>query len=171
MLSRIFLILAGLFAGLWLRDGSGTLFTLGFPALSLLALLFAVAATPPSLDRDARGRLEEAFRNWLDAWHRLRTAPDKDRFAVEQALTSAAHAILVTANDRVVKSLLAAMNQQSSPDAVAQLVLDMRRSLRRAGMSVRAEDLAALLTPAGNAPANGRPAAPTRAPNPASFLG
>jgi hypothetical protein len=169
MLSRFFLILAGLFAGMWLRDASGTLFNLGFPALSLVSPLFAVAAAPTTIDRDARGRLEEAGRQWLDTWHRLRSAPDKDRVAAEQELTSAAHMIALTANDRVVKSLQSAMQQDLSPAAVAQLVLDMRRSLRRASVTLRPADLEALLAPNHRGRNNGRSATPENA-SPASFL-
>jgi hypothetical protein len=168
MTSRIFLILAGLFTGMWIQNAAATAGGFTYPALAFVALMLALASAGPSLYKDPTGRLEEAYRNWLDAWHQLQTGQDKDRFAAEQALTSAAHAIVVGANDRVVRSLLAAMNQ-STPESVAQLVLDMRRSLRRAGMSLTAEHLRALLSPTPAA-TNGRPVVP-RAASPASFLG
>ena len=44
MLSKLFLVLAGLLAGMWLRDATGTLFGVGLPLLALLALILAVAA-------------------------------------------------------------------------------------------------------------------------------
>lgn len=169
MFSRFFLILAGLFAGMWLNNGSGTLLNVGFPALSLVSLLFAVAAAPTTIDTVARVRLEEACRQWLDAWHRLRSAPDKERAAAEQELKSAAHMIALTANDRVIKSLQAAMQQDLSPAAVAQLVLDMRRNLRRAGMTLRPADLEALLAPSQRGRNNSRSTAPETV-SPASFL-
>ena len=171
MLSRFFLILAGLFAGLWLNDSSGTLFNIAFPALSLVALLFAVAAAPPSIDRDARARLEDAYRQWLDAWLALRGSSGQDRTAAESALASARHRIALMGSDRVVKSLQVAASKDLTPAAVADLLMDMRRSLRRAGVTVRPADLEALLAPGNEAPAAraGR-AAPQRAASPASFL-
>ena len=163
MRSRFFLILAGLFAGMWLSNGSGTVFNVGLPALFLVALLFAVAAAPTTIEGDAKQRLEEACRQWLDAWHRLRSAPDRERVAAEQELKSAAHMIALTANDRVVKSLQTAIQQDLSPAAVAQLVLDMRRNLRRAGITLRAADLETLLGSSPRGRNNGGSIAPETA--------
>ncbi|SRR6266496_845047 len=166
MLSKLFLVLAGLLAGMWLRDATGTLFGVGLPLLALLALILAVAADRPARP-DSMARMEEAFRQWLDAWSRLQIAPETERASAEQALASAAHMIVVTANDRVVKSLQAATERELSAAAVAQLVLDMRRNLRRAGLTLRPADVEVFLAPRRRGTT--RAGAPGAA-SPASFL-
>jgi hypothetical protein len=150
MLTKALLILAGLFAGIWLRDTSGALFGLGLPVLSLLTLILAITANRP-LSNDSTARIEEAFRKWLDAWSHLCTVSESDRPSVEREMASAAHMILVTANDSVVKSLQAASEQEFNTAAVSRLVLDMRRSLRHAGFMLRPSDVESLLAQTSNA--------------------
>ena len=167
MLPRFFLVFAGVFTGMWVRDTTGALFGMGLPLLALLAIILAVAGDRPPRT-DSTSRLEDAFRQWLDAWHQLRTRPETERAGVERDLASAAHMIVVAANDRVVKSLETATQQELSTAAVAHLVLDMRRNLRRAGLTVRLADLEAVLAPRRRGTTN-RTAAPEAA-SPASFL-
>ena len=174
MLSHFFLILAGLFAGLWLRDPNGSFYDVGFPVLALVSLLFAFATAPPSIDRDAKGRLADAFRQWLDAWYRLRTTSERELPAVEEALRQATQTIAINANSIVVKSLRRAMEQELSPAAVAQLTLDVRRNLRSGGVTLRVGDLEPLVAPPPQpatpvAVASVRRSTPANA-SPASFL-
>jgi len=170
MFSRILLVLAGVFAGMWVRDGRTTLFDLGVPWLALLALLLAIAAEPRVVDVQAKARLEQAYRDWLDAWRRSRTAaPERER-ALSEDLESATHMIALTANERIVKSLQHAREQDLSAPAVAQLVLDMRRSLRTGGVMLKTADLEAFLAPAAK-PVATRHGSPAPASVPASFLG
>ncbi len=147
MFSRILLILSGVFAGMWLHDGSTTLFELGVPWLALLALLLAVAAEPRRVDAHANARLEQGYRDWLDAWHRWRSSPDRERAIAEEALESATHMLTLVANERIVRSLQAARAQALTAGAVAQLVIDMRRTLRSGGVLLTPADLEALLSP------------------------
>jgi hypothetical protein len=166
MLSKTFLILAGVLAGMWLREANVALASGWLPWLALLAFVLAIATEPHATAADSRMRLEEACHRWLDAWQRLGTLPERERAGAEDAMASAAHAIALTANDRVLKSLQAAREQDLSVAAVAQLALDMRRNLRRAGLTVRAADLEALLARprrrATAVPAAAADAAPSR---------
>jgi hypothetical protein len=145
MLSRGFLLLAGIFTGLWLRDPNGTLYDVGFPALALVSLLVAFATTPPSIDRDVRNRVADAFGQWLDAWYRLRTASESERPAVEDALRIATQRITIDASEVVLRSLRRAAEQELSTAAVAQLTLDVRRNLRSGGVTLRASDVESLV--------------------------
>jgi hypothetical protein len=140
----------------------------GYPALALLSLVCAAATARPTLDPEAAGRLADAFRQWLDAWEGLHTPGERDRAAAEQALASATHAITLTANYRVLRSLKAARAQDLSAGSVAQLLIEMRRNLRRPGI-LRAADLEVLLAPRPRG-LNGRGAAAPAATSPASFL-
>jgi len=169
MLSRFFLIVTGVLAGLWLRTTNLALDAEWLPWLALLALALAVIAAPRPGGGDTKARMEEAYRQWLDAWQRLHLTSEHERLAAERALSAAGHMVLLTAPDRVVKSMQTATNDHLTAAAVARLVLDMRRSLRRAGVSVRVEDFEALLAQRRHAPAEPRPGmlAPAAA---ASFL-
>jgi len=168
MLSKLFLILAGLFAGMWLRDANVTLSDAWLPWLALLAFVLAIVAPPRATEAGSAMRLEEACRHWLDAWQRLRTMPERERTGAEDAMASAAHAIALTANDRVLKSLQVARERDLSVAAVAQLLLDMRRNLRRAGLTIRPAHLGALLAPRRRG--TSAPAAAPDTATPPSFL-
>jgi hypothetical protein len=171
-LSRLFLILAGLFVGLWLRGGDGALSEIGLPALALLALVLAVAGAPGSGTAEARARLEGTYRQWLDAWQRMRAAPERDVPAAAATFASASHALTLVANDRVLKALKAAAGQEFSVSAVANLVVEMRRSIGRPSVGLRSGDVEHLLIGLpGHAPTAGRTSAPTLRAHADSFLG
>jgi hypothetical protein len=169
MLSRVLLVVAGVFGGLWLQPTSVGLNAEWLPWLALLTLALATFAAPRPVGGDDRARTEESYRHWLDAWLRLRLAQDHERPAAQRALSAAGNAVLLAAPDRVIKSMQAATNDDLAPAAVARLVLDMRRSLRRAGLSVRSEDLEGLLEPRRRVTAEPQSVAPTTAVA-ASFL-
>ena len=145
MMTRFLLLLSGLMAGLWLRP----LDLAASPDVMLLlavgALLAALVTTPRGDADDRHVRAEEAYRGWLDAWRHMHTASDADRADAVAALAAAGDRVLLLASDRVVRALRAASDARFATPVVAQLVLDMRRGLRRAGMSVRSADLEALL--------------------------
>ena len=145
MLSRFLLILAGLFAGMWLRDANGTIYDIGYAAFALVSLLLAVATSPPTNDGDARARLAEAFQKWLLAWHRLSAASERERPAAQESLGEATGAMAIVGNGAVVKSLRRAVEHGLSPRGVAQLALDVRRQLRSGGAALRVDDLEPLL--------------------------
>jgi hypothetical protein len=170
MLSNLFLILAGVLTGMWLRDANVALAYAWLPWLALLAFVLAVATQPHATEADSRVHLEEACHRWLDAWQRLGTVSERERAGAEEAMASAAHAIALTANDRVLKSLQVARERDLNVAAVAQLVLDMRRNLRRAGLTIRPAVLEALLAMpqrrVSSAPAAATDVTPSR-----SFLG
>lgn len=171
-LTRLFLILAGLFVGLWLRAGDGALSDIGLPALALLALVLAVAGAPAAGTAEARARLENTCRNWLDAWQSMRAAPERDAPAAEATFAAASHALILVANDRVLKALQVAAAQDFSVSAVANLLLEMRRSVGRPSVMLRSVDLEHLLGgPPGRTPTAGRTSAPPARPHADSFLG
>ena len=143
MLSRFLLILAGLFTGLWLRGADGFLAEIGLPALALLALILAVATGPRSSGGRSRERLEEQCGDWLDAWHRLRSIPGDGR--AEAMLRSATHRLLLSAPDRVIRSLRAAEQTGYEPDAVADLLVEMRRATGRVTVLLRREQIREML--------------------------
>lgn len=169
MLSRFLLILAGLFTGLWLRGAEGFLAEIGLPSLALLALILAVAAGPRATVGERRVRLEAVFGDWLDAWSRARHARGEDALIADEGLRAASHRVMLTAPDRVVRSMQAAADAGYSPAAVAQLVMEMRRGTGRVSVTLRPEQLEQMLRAEGS----GRPddAAPERRPhaNPSTF--
>lgn len=145
MLSRFLLIIAGLFAGMWLRDANGTIYDIGYAAFAVVSLLLAVATTPPTNDGDARARLSEAFQKWLLAWHRTNGVSERERPAAEEALRHATSSMAIVGNGAVVKSLRRAVERGLAPRQVAQLALDVRRQLRSGGVALRVDDLEPLL--------------------------
>lgn len=170
-MSRFFLILAGVFVGLWLRSGDGALSEIGLPALALLALILAVAGAPGAAGADAKMRMEDAYRQWLDAWQQQRTAPERERTAADRAFAAASHALTLAANDRVLKELQTAARQDFSVSAVANLLLEMRRSIGRPGLMLRSADLEHLLAaPTGNEPVARRTSSPGLSTHADSFL-
>jgi hypothetical protein len=170
-LSRFFLILAGLFVGLWLRGGDGALSEIGFPALALLALILAVAGAPSAGATHAKARLEDVYRQWLDAWQHRRTAADHEVAEAETAFASASHALALTANDRIIKALQTASQQDFSDSAVAALLVEMRRSIGRPSLTIRPADLERLFTTAPKgAPVGRRTSSPTLGAHADSFL-
>lgn len=144
MISRLFLITTGLLLGLWLRGGIPPLADIGLPALALLALVLAVAAAPRTHAGDAKARLEDAFQQWLDARDAVRAAPHDTSAAA--MMKSATNRLLVMANDRVIRSIRAASADSFSDAAVARVVIDMRRSLGRASVSLRPEQVETMLS-------------------------
>ena len=169
MLSRAFLILAGLFIGLWLRGTTAAITEIGWPSLALLALLLAIAAAPRTTSSDVRSRLEEACRNWLDALHQLRTANAPVRVdAAGEALRSAMHGIILLGNDRLVRLLHTAMKDNYSPATLTRVILEMRRSIGRPSITLRPAELEALL--GDLAPRSQPQQQQSRFTEPASFL-
>lgn len=145
MLSRFFLILTGLLVGLWLRGGGDVVTQFGLPSLALLALLLAIAAAPGPVGSDTRIRLEASYRSWLEAWQRMRAAAGRERPEAEEELASATRALAVGAPDRVLRALLAAERNGFASHAVAQLVIEMRRSIGRPSLTLRPAELERLL--------------------------
>jgi hypothetical protein len=147
MMSRTLLILAALAVGLWLRGGTDVIAGAGLPVLALLALVLAIVAAPPARASDARARLEDLYRAWLDAAQRVRTAPHQPEAAA--ALHAASHGILVLAGDRVVRAVQEATRSGLTPETLAAAVIEMRRSTGRPSVTLRADELATFLDSAG----------------------
>lgn len=162
MLSRFLLILAGLFVGLWLRGAEGFLTEIGLPSLALLALILAVVAAPRATVGESRQRLEAVFGDWLDAWHAWRSSGDA---TAEAAFRSATHRVLLSAPDRVIRSLQAAERQNWAPGAVAELLVEMRRGTGRVTVTLRPEQVEELLG-AGPASPSGLEETPARSTAP-----
>lgn len=168
MLSRLFLILAGLFLGLWLRGSTAAITEIGWPTLALFALVLSIAAAPRSASTDVKARLEEACREWLNALHELRGSTTPMRAdAAHDALRSAATGIMLLGNDRLIRLMHATMKDQYSGATLTRMILEMRRSIGRPSITLKAAEIEALLGELGAQP---QQPPPSRWSEPASFL-
>jgi len=179
MLSTIFLILSGLFAGMWIRDGSTTILGLGVPWMALLSLALAAAAQPRATDAATRARLEAVYRTWMEAFRQWAPARQRGGEACDR-LIAATDGLLLVADYRVVRALRAAMTAGFDATSVATMMLEMRRSLRSGAVLLRATDIQTMVEPAehrarpgssATSSGNGAPGGEASERRHASFLG